>query len=83
MSKNHFGADYIYNSSDGFRVAFALVAYDSSSDSTPLDASFGSVGAWLKIWGEKDEKAGGIKPTYFKPLETIKCSESDINLHGD
>ena len=79
---NYFPSDYIYNSSDGFRVAFALVAYDSSSDARPFDETFGSFGAYLKIWGETDEN-GDIKPTYFKPLETEKCQKSDINLDGD
>ena len=63
-------------------MAFALTAYDSSSDAREFDSSFGKVGAYIKTWGEKDA-SGNIKPTFFKPLETFPCSKSDINLDGD
>ena len=81
-TKNYFDFDYIYDSKDGWRVAFALTAYDSSSDPRELDDSFGILGAYLKIWGEQDA-AGNIKPTYFKKLETRHCEKKDINLDGD
>jgi len=82
-TKNYFDYDYVYDSSDGWRVAFALVAYDSSSDPTPIDKTIGKVAAYLKIWGEVDEVTGEVKKTYFKELETEKCKPSDINLEGD
>ncbi len=59
-----------------------MTAYDSSSDPEPFDETYGKLGAYLKIWGEKDEE-GNSKPTYFKPLATRPCEESDINLSGD
>lgn len=79
---NYFGPDYIYDGRDGWRVAFGITAYDSSSDQAPFDDSFGSLGAFEKIWGEADED-GNIKDTYFKKLETEPCTESDINIDGD
>ena len=81
-TKNHFDFDYVYNSKDGFRVAFGLTAYDSSSDPRELDESFGTLAAYLKIWGEKDA-AGQTLPTYFKRLETRPCNKNDINLDND
>jgi len=45
-SYNYFASDFTYDSRDGFRVAYGLTAYDSSSDSTPFDATFGEVGAF-------------------------------------
>lgn len=78
----YFGPDFVYDSRDGWRVAFGLTAYDSSSDPTPFDDSFGKLLAYTKIWGEKDEE-GNIKPTYFKQLETRQCTKEDINFDGD
>jgi len=50
---NYFQSDYIYHGSeDGWRVAFNLVAYDSSSDMDPLTASYGKLKAAEYIWGE-------------------------------
>ena len=63
-------------------MAFALTGYDSSTDARELDDSFGTVGAYIKTWGEKNEE-GNIKPTYFEKLETMPCEKSDINLDGD
>ena len=63
-------------------MAFALTGYDSSADARELDDSIGSIGAYLKTWGEKDEE-GNIIPTYFMKLETAPCEKSDINLEGD
>ena len=79
---NYFPSDYIYNSSEGFRVAFALIAYDSSSDPRPFDESFGKLGAYIRTWGEKDDD-GNYIPTYFRELETVPCQESDTNFNGD
>lgn len=79
---NYFAPDYEYTAADGWRVAFAVTAYDSSSDPRKFDDSFGTVGAYLKIWGEKDEE-GNFKPTYFKKLETEPCKKSDINIDGN
>lgn len=59
-----------------------MTAYDSSSDARPFDETFGTLGAYLKIWGEKDT-SGRIKPTYFKKLETRPCTKEDINLNGE
>lgn len=65
LTKNYFDHDYVYDSSDGWRIAFGLTAYDSSSDKRPFDDSFGKIGAYIKVWGEKDEN-GDFKPTYFR-----------------
>jgi len=32
MEKNYFEVDYEYDSSQGFRIAFGIAAYDSNSD---------------------------------------------------
>ena len=76
---NYFAPDYVYDARDGWRVAFGLTAYDSSSDPAPFDDTYGTVGAYIKIWGEKDA-AGNSTPTYFKKLETEPCKDSDINI---
>ena len=81
-TKNYFDFDYEYDSSDGWRVAFALVAYDSSSDPTPLDDTYGKLGVYLKKWGMQDENGNNI-PTGFTELDTVPCKASDINLEGD
>ena len=52
VTENYFDKDYIYDTRDGFRVAFYLTAYDSTSDQAPLDDSYGQVNAYLKTWGE-------------------------------
>lgn len=76
---NYFAPDYVYDARDGWRVAFGLTAFDSSSDPAPFDDTYGTVGAYIKIWGEKDA-AGNSTPTYFKKLETEPCKDSDINI---
>ena len=81
-TKNYFPIDYEYTAKDGWRVAFALTAYDSSGDQRPFDDSFGTIGAYLKIWGDVDKDGNNIA-TYFKKLETEPCKLSDINLDGD
>ena len=78
---NYFGPDFIYDERDGWKVAFGITAYDNQSDKTPFDDSYGTLGAFEKIWGEEDED-GNIKDTYFKKLETGPCQASDINLDG-
>lgn len=80
--KNHYDYLYEYDSSDGMQVAFGLTAYDSSSDPAPFDKTFGSLDAYQKVWGEKNED-GTIKPTYMKKLETRPCSEGEINFEGE
>ena len=82
IQENYFAIDYEYGTQDGWHIAFGVTAYDSSSDQTPFDDTIGSVAAFLKIWGEKDED-GNSKPTYFKPLETRPCEDSDINFEGN
>lgn len=62
-----FPYDYIYDSSDGWRLAFGLTAYDSSSDPAPFDQTYGTMGAYMKVWGDKDEN-GDPLPTYFAKL---------------
>lgn len=80
--KSYFDNDFVYNShKDGFRIAFGLTAYDSSSDPTPFDESFGELGVYVKTWGEKDADGNWI-PTYFKKLETVPCQESIVNWDG-
>ena len=59
-----FPYDYVYDSSDGWRLAYGLTAYDSSSDPAPFDETSGSLGAYMKVWGDKDED-GNPLPTYF------------------
>ena len=81
-SRNYFEHDFTYDSRDGFRLAFALTAYDSSSDAREFDESFGTVGAYQKIWGEVDALGNNV-PTYFKKLALEPCRTSDINLEGD
>ena len=80
-TKNYFPFDYVYDSKDGWRVAFALVAYDSSSDPRPLDESFGKLTASLKKWGVKNAD-GSFIPTFFQELESRPCTKDDINLDG-
>ena len=80
--ESYFDGDYVYDSRDGWRVAFGLTAYDSSSDSTPFDESYGTVNAYIKTWGEVDSE-GTPKPTYFKKLTTEPCREEDINFNND
>lgn len=77
--EGYFPIDYRYGQKDGWRIAFNLVAYDSSSDQTPFADDFGTVDAYLKIWGEKDEQ-GNYVPTYFKKLKTEPCKADEINL---
>jgi len=79
ISEGYFGPDFEYGTEEGWHVAFGLTAYDSSSDPTPFDKSFGELGAFLKIWGEKDEDGNSV-PTYFKPLATRPCETSDIDF---
>ena len=79
---NYFGPDFIYDERDGWKVAFGITAYDNSSDNTLFDDSYGTLGAYEKIWGEEDAD-GNVKDTYFKKLETEPCRESEINLDGD
>ena len=54
-TRNYFGRDFTYNARDGWRVAFGLSAWDNSSDAAPFDESYGTIGAYQKIWGEKDD----------------------------
>ena len=79
--ENYFPGDFIYDEKDGWRIAFGITAYDDK-DSEPFDESFGTINAYLKVWGEKDAQ-GNIKPLYFRKLETQPCSQSEINLHND
>lgn len=79
---NYFGPDFIYDERDGWKVAFGITAYDRSSDSAPFDDSYGTLGAYEKIWGEEDAD-GNVKDTYFKKLKSGPCTASDINLEGD
>ena len=79
--QNFYEYDYEYDSSDGMQIAFGLTAYDSSSDQTPFDKSFGTLDAYQKVWGEKNED-GSVKDTYLKKIETRPCIEADINFKG-
>ena len=72
----------MYDSRDGWRVAFGLTAYDSSSDPAPFDETYGTVGAYIKTWGEKDA-AGNYVATYFRKLETEPCQAKDINFENE
>ena len=79
---NYFAPDFIYDERDGWKIAFGITAYDRSSDSAPFDDSYGTLGAYEKIWGEEDAD-GNVKDTYFKKLKSGPCTASDINLEGD
>ena len=46
IKNNYFGPDFIYDERDGWKVAFGITAYDSSSDSTPFDDSYGTLAAY-------------------------------------
>ena len=59
-----------------------MVRYDPLSDSRELDESIGTLGAYIKTWGEKDAE-GNTLTTYFKKLETVPCEKSAINFDGD
>ena len=52
---NYYGPEFTYNGRDGWRIAFGLTAYDDSSDPDVFDESYGTIGAFSKVWGEKDE----------------------------
>ena len=43
---DNFSSDYLYDSRDGWRVAFGLIAYDKTTDQTPFDDSFGRLVAY-------------------------------------
>mmetsp|Transcript_6905 Transcript_6905/g.8258 ORF Transcript_6905/g.8258 Transcript_6905/m.8258 type:complete len:112 (+) Transcript_6905:128-463(+) len=61
---NHFPSSFVYKANqDGWRLAFNLVGYDSSTDQDPMNEAYGNVYAAELIWGEKDDQ-GNIKPTY-------------------
>ena len=62
LKVNYFAHEHIYDSRDGWRVAFGLASFDAESDQRPFDESFGSISAAIKIWGEKDSN-GKNKPT--------------------
>lgn len=79
---NFFDSNFVYDTRDGWRVAFGLTAYDNMSDQAPFDETYGRLNAYQKIWGEKDAD-GNILPLYFKKLATEPCKEEDINLNGD
>ena len=61
---DYFSPDFIYDGRDGWRVAFGITAFDNSSDEAPFDETYGTLGAYQKIWGEDDEN-GNVKDTYF------------------
>ena len=46
LRSNAHGPEYTYDARDGWRVAFGVTAYDSSSDPTPFDDSYGTMGAY-------------------------------------
>ena len=48
----YFGADFVYDGIDGWRVAFGLTGYGSEIDPAPFDESIGTLTANLHIWGE-------------------------------
>ena len=79
--QNFFDNDYIFGRSSGWNVAFGLTAYDSSSDPEPFDRGYGEIGAYMKVWGEKDEDGNSV-PTYFAKLKTRPCERNDINFEG-
>ena len=82
VESKYFDIDYTYGNQDGWRVAFGITAYDKNSDQRPFTDKFGTLKAYTKIWGEKDEN-GEFKPTYFKEHKTRQCEKDDINLDGD
>lgn len=43
IEENYFGLDFIYTSDEGWKLGFALVAYDSSSDQTPFTKEYGKL----------------------------------------
>ena len=79
VAQNFYPNDFVYTDKDGWRVAFGLVAYDSSAQEGAFDKSYGEIAAWQKIWGELDAN-GDVKPTYFDPLEIEPCTLDQINL---
>ena len=79
---NFFESEYVYRGEEnGWRVAFNLIAYDSSSDQDPISEAYGNMYAAEYIWGEKDEN-GNIKGTYKNKLATKPCALTDINMDG-
>ena len=48
----YFGADFVYDAKDGWRVAFGLTGYGSELDDSPFDESIGTLEAYNYIWGE-------------------------------
>ena len=82
LSPGYYSNDYKFGRSTGWNVAYGLTAYDSSSDPTPFDRSYGEIGAYMKVWGETDENGNSV-PTYFAKLKTRPCVEEDINFDGD
>ena len=79
---NHFPFTYVYDDRDGFHIAFGLTAYDSSSDPTPFDATFGEIAAYQKVWGEKDAQGNNL-PTSMRKLRSSPCQAQDLNLNND
>lgn len=59
---NYFGSEFLFDSSYGWKVAFGLTAYDGGVDKEPLDPRMGTLKAYQKIWGYKDEQSN-MKPT--------------------
>ena len=68
-----FNSSHIFSSSDGFKVAFAITAYDTNQTITE-DPTYGKVIAKYRSWGDE------ITSIQKGELETHSCSESELGL---
>lgn len=83
LHEQHFDNDYSFGSEQGFQVAFAMTAYDSSPElqagtQSSWYETYGRLVAKQKVWGERDASSGELVPTYFRELEIEPCKSSDF-----
>ena len=68
---SHYSTDDEFTTEDdGIMIAFGLTAYDSNRE--PIDdPTYGTLKAYYKTWGLKEE--GGV---HFEPLTSKKCTRA-------
>ena len=71
--QDYFNSSSVFSSNDGFKVAFAITAYDSNQTITE-DPSYGVVQAKYRSWGDE------IVSKEQAELTTHPCSEQELGL---
>jgi hypothetical protein len=73
--------EYFYNDTDtvsarmGFNLAFGITKFDGDSKSIE-DPTIGTVKAYYKKWGGKDDGDGIV----LEPIPTRRCTYADFGL---